>query len=182
MILVGLGANVTGAAGPPRATLEAALRALQAAGLRVERRSPWYRSAPVPPSGQPWYVNGVALIATPLGPPALLALLHRVEAAFGRRRGRRNAPRVLDLDLLDYDGLVRRGRLKLPHPRLGERAFVLRPLADVAPLWRHPETGAGVAELLAGLPLGQRVMRLRRWDERRINHGADEGHRSSILR
>jgi 2-amino-4-hydroxy-6-hydroxymethyldihydropteridine diphosphokinase len=160
MILVGLGANLPSTAGPPRATLEAALRALQAAGVCLERRSPWYRSAPLPPSGQPWYLNGVARVATALGPLALLALLHRVEASFGRRRGRRNTPRVLDLDLLDYDGLVRRGRLKLPHPRLGERAFVLRPLADVAPLWRHPVTGLGVAELLAALPPERRVERL----------------------
>lgn len=160
MILVGLGANLPSKAGPPRATLEAALQALQAAGVRLERCSPWYRSAPLPPSGQPWYLNGVARVATTLGPLALLGLLHRVEAAFGRRRGRRNAPRVLDLDLLDYDGLVRRGRLKLPHPRLSERAFVLRPLADVAPLWRHPATGLGVAELLASLPAEQRVERL----------------------
>jgi 2-amino-4-hydroxy-6-hydroxymethyldihydropteridine diphosphokinase len=159
MILIGLGANLPSEVGPPRATLEAALRALQAAGIRLERRSPWYRSAPLPPSGQAWYVNGVALAATTLGPLALLGLLHRVEAGFGRRRGRRNAPRVLDLDLLDYDGLVRRGRVDLPHPRLGERAFVLRPLADVAPLWRHPVTGRGLAELLASLPPEQRIER-----------------------
>ena len=107
MILIGLGANLPSLAGAPPATLAAALEALIEAGLVLERRSPWYRTAPVPAGDQPWYVNGVAAVATRLGPADLLALLHRIEARFGRIRRRRNEPRPLDLDLLDYDGLVR---------------------------------------------------------------------------
>jgi 2-amino-4-hydroxy-6-hydroxymethyldihydropteridine diphosphokinase len=76
-------------------------------------------------------------------------------------RRERNEPRVLDLDLLDYDGLVQQdGRAVLPHPRLHERAFVLLPLRDVAPHWRHPVRGRGIDELIAALPPGQRVERL----------------------
>ena len=160
MILIGLGANLPGAAGAPRATLEAALAALAAAGVAVERRSPWYRSAPVPAADQPWYVNGVAAVATSLGPVELLALLHRVEARFGRVRRRRDEPRALDLDLLDYDGLVRAAPPVLPHPRLHERAFVLLPLQDAAPGWRHPVSGKSLAELIRSLPGGQHAERL----------------------
>jgi 2-amino-4-hydroxy-6-hydroxymethyldihydropteridine diphosphokinase len=160
VILIGLGANLPSAAGPPAATLAAALAALEAAGVAVERRSPSYRTAPLPASDQPWFVNEVAAVATGLGPEALLALLHRIEAQFGRRRQERNEPRALDLDLLDYQGLVRERAPVLPHPRLHERGFVLRPLADIAPSWRHPVSGAGVAELLAALPPGQSLERL----------------------
>ena len=163
MILLGLGANLPSASyGKPEATLAAALAALAAEGVTVERLSPWYRSAPVPAvDDQPWYVNGVAAVTTALAPEALHALLHRIEQRFGRVRRARNEPRVLDLDLLDYDGQVRPGeRAVLPHPRLHERAFVLLPLRDVAPGWRHPTLGRAVDELIAALPPGQQVERL----------------------
>jgi len=160
MILIALGANLPSAAGTPPATLAAALAALAAAGIELERRSPWYRSAPVPAGDQPWFVNGVAAVATSLGPVELLAELHRVEAQFGRIRRTRNEPRPLDLDLLDYDGLVRDRAPVLPHPRLTERAFVLLPLGDVAPGWRHPVSGAGLAQLIAALPPGQEIERM----------------------
>jgi 2-amino-4-hydroxy-6-hydroxymethyldihydropteridine diphosphokinase len=160
MILVGLGANLPSVAGPPPATLAAALEALAAAGLAIECCSPWYRTAPLPADDQPWYVNGVAAVATRLGPGEVLTLLHRIEARFGRTRRRRNEPRPLDLDLLDYDGLIRAVAPVLPHPRLHERAFVLLPLKDVAPDWRHPVSGAGLVELIARLPPGQIVARL----------------------
>jgi 2-amino-4-hydroxy-6-hydroxymethyldihydropteridine diphosphokinase len=163
MILLGLGANLPSAThGLPEATLAAALEALAAEGVAVDRLSPWYRSAPVPAGDQPWYLNGVAAVATRLAPAALLELLHRVERRFGRVRRSRNEPRVLDLDLLDYDGLVQQsGAAVLPHPRLHERAFVLLPLRDVAPQWRHPVLGRTVDELVAALPPGQRVERRR---------------------
>lgn len=160
MILLGLGANLASTRyGTPQVTLEAALRALEEAGVAVERQSPWYRSAPVPQDDQPWYVNGVVAVRTALGPEALLALLHRIERAFGRVRRERNEPRVLDLDLLDYDGLVRAGDAgpELPHPRLHQRGFVLLPLRDIAPHWRHPVTGQGLEALIAALSADQRV-------------------------
>lgn len=160
MILIAMGANLPSVAGPPQQTLEAALAALAEAGIALERRSAWYRSAPSPAGDQPWYVNGVVSVATRLAPVELLGLLHRVEARFGRVRRQRNEPRVLDLDLLDYNGKLRQETPVLPHPRLHERAFVLLPLADIAPDWRHPASGASLAALIAALPPGQLVERL----------------------
>ena len=159
-ILVALGANLPSPIhGPPVATLEAALGALQAAGLKILARSCWWESPPVPASDQPWYVNGVVEIETALGPEALLAKLHEIEAAFGRVRSLRNAARVLDLDLLAYGCLVREGPEAplLPHPRMAERGFVLRPLAEIRPGWHHPVTGLALSTLIARLPPGQLV-------------------------
>lgn len=155
--LIGLGANLPSAVGPPRATGEAALAWLDSHGARVLRRSRWYRSAPVPVSDQPWFVNAVAELAWDGAPEALLALLHQAEAALGRVRRERNEARAIDLDLLAMDGLVRDKPPILPHPRLHERAFVLRPLAELAPDWRHPVLGRPIAELIAGLPPGQDI-------------------------
>jgi 2-amino-4-hydroxy-6-hydroxymethyldihydropteridine diphosphokinase len=158
MTLVGLGANLPSAAGAPRATLEAALAALERDGVRVAARSRWYRSAPLPRSSQPDFVNGVASIETHLEPRDLLALLHRIEARFGRVRHQANAARTIDLDLLAYHDRVTSGEDGdpiLPHPRLHERAFVLLPLAEIAPDWRHPRRGLTARELAAALPPGQ---------------------------
>jgi 2-amino-4-hydroxy-6-hydroxymethyldihydropteridine diphosphokinase len=106
----------------------------------------------MPPSAQPWFVNAVAILETALEPVALLDALLALEAQFGRVRGARNAPRSLDLDLLDYGGrLIDSERLILPHPRLHKRRFVLAPLVEVAPAWRHPRLGLGAGELLARL-------------------------------
>ncbi|MGO8865959.1 MAG: 2-amino-4-hydroxy-6-hydroxymethyldihydropteridine diphosphokinase [Alphaproteobacteria bacterium] len=155
MILIALGANLpTQRFGEPRAACEAALSELAARGIRVVRRSRWYRSRPVPPSAQPDYVNGVVAVETTLDPRALLAELHSIEAAFGRERREKNAARTLDLDLIAYHERVSGGGAGgpvLPHPRLAGRAFVLRPLSDVAPDWRHPASGRTLAELLAAL-------------------------------
>ena len=162
MIIVGIGSNL--AARPfasPLATAGAALAQLPKLGIRVERRSRWYLSEPVPASGQPWFVNAVAIVETRLPPAALLAALLALEVSFGRRRGAPNAARTLDLDLLDYNGLRQRApRLTLPHPRLHQRRFVLAPLADIAPRWRHPRLARCAADLLAHLPPGQRVRAL----------------------
>ncbi|MBX6322526.1 MAG: 2-amino-4-hydroxy-6-hydroxymethyldihydropteridine diphosphokinase [Rhodospirillaceae bacterium] len=156
-ILIGLGANLPSRFGPPRATCEAAVAALEAEGLRVVRRSRWYESAPVPASDQPWYVNGVVEVETALTPEALLALLHRVEACFGRERRERNEPRVIDLDLLAYGSRVNDGPAPplLPHPRAVERGFVLLPLRDVAPDWVDPRSGRPLDALIAALPARQ---------------------------
>jgi 2-amino-4-hydroxy-6-hydroxymethyldihydropteridine diphosphokinase len=162
MILVGLGSNLSSAEfGPPQAILAAALAALPALHVDVAARSSWYRCEPVPRSEQPWFVNGVAALVTALDPAALLAQLLALEARFGRVRGTRNAARVLDLDLLDYSGAVIEGEaLVLPHPRLHQRRFVLVPLAELAPAWRHPLLGQTADKLLAPLPAGEAVCRL----------------------
>jgi len=159
-ILVGLGANLPSERhGSPVATLEAALRSMAGKGLTVVACSSWWESAPVPVSDQPWYVNGVAEVATALAPAALLGVLHEIEAEFGRVRSVVNAPRVLDLDLLAYGDVVRTGPEAplLPHPRLAERAFVLKPLAEVRPDWHHPVSGRSLSDMLAALPSGQIV-------------------------
>jgi len=164
VILIGIGSNLAHPpARSPQETVEAALAALPATGVRVVARSSWYVSEPVPASNQPWFVNGVAIAGADLAPAALLAALLRLEAAFGRTRGERNASRTLDLDLLDYDS--RRcvsPTLVLPHPRLQERRFVLEPLREVAPAWRHPLSGLTAGEMIDRLPPGQRIQRLER--------------------
>jgi 2-amino-4-hydroxy-6-hydroxymethyldihydropteridine diphosphokinase/DNA-directed RNA polymerase omega subunit len=152
-VFVGAGANLPHPSyASPRETLQAALLELDRRGARVLRYSRWYRTAPVPASEQPWYVNAVAEIATSLSADDLLIALHEIEELFGRVRSVPNAPRLIDLDLLDYRGETAApgaGRAILPHPRMAGRAFVLRPLADLAPpIVRHvdprpPEGPAG---------------------------------------
>ena len=157
MILIGLGANLTSPVyGPPQATVLAALSAIEDGAVRIVARSPLYRSAPVPASDQPWFVNAVARLETKHNPLELLEYLRAIEARFGRVRERRWGARVIDLDLLAYDDLVighpaadsAEAALIVPHPRLVERLFVLRPLADVAPGWRHPITGDTPKEII----------------------------------
>lgn len=163
MILLGLGSNLTTERHKTSCDLlESSLSSLLKNDIEVDRLSSWYRSAPVPASDQPWFVNAVASLRTALPPRELLAALHEVEAEFGRVRSVRNASRTLDLDLLAYGDEVidDPGGLVLPHPRLAERAFVLLPLAEVAPEWRHPVLGSTAAELLAELPPGQTVEKL----------------------
>lgn len=158
-IFIGAGANLPHPSyASPRETLQAALLELDRRETRVLRYSRWYRTAPVPASDQPWYVNVVAEVATPLSADALLATLHEIEELFGRVRSVPNAARLVDLDLLDYRGEIagpQPGKATLPHPRMAGRAFVLRPLADLAPAWRHPISGISIQDLLKALPADQ---------------------------
>ena len=146
--------------GAPAKVLAAALERLADEGLAVEVRSPFIQSAPIGPSLRR-YANGAALVETRLDPPALLALLKRVERAFGRRSGgQRWGSRVLDLDIVLWSG----GRwispeLTVPHREFRKRRFVLDPAAAIAPLWRDPVSGLTVRQLRARLTRLERLPR-----------------------
>ncbi len=172
---VALGANSPDGRAANLRRVWRAARALP--GRRVALSAPWRSPAWPPGRGQPDFVNAVAATWSPMPPEAMLARLHTLEAAAGRVRGARWSMRVLDLDLLAVGRLVRPDRrtlmewlrlppaaqgerapaaLILPHPRLADRAFVLAPLAQVAPGWRHPVTGLGPAAMLALRPGAER--------------------------
>ncbi len=152
VILIALGGNLASAAGPPAETLNRALARLEALGVKILSVSSFYETPAWPEGADPPFVNAVAALKTALQPVELLDLLHGVETEFGRMRSVPNAPRTLDIDLLDHDGRVMDDGITLPHPRLAGRSFVLVPLAEVAPGWRHPVSGQGAGELLAALP------------------------------
>lgn len=167
-ILVALGGNFPGPWGKPAETLRRALRALEQRGVVVAEVSPFYETAAVGAARQPPYVNAVARMRTSLPPGAFLRLLKQVEAQAGRRGGRPWGPRTLDLDILDYKGLVTHGPkrsqrlahagprpLVLPHPLAHKRPFVLRPLLDVAPAWRHPVLRRTAQELWRSVARGE---------------------------
>jgi 2-amino-4-hydroxy-6-hydroxymethyldihydropteridine diphosphokinase len=140
---LGLGANL----GDARGALDSALHQLgQASGILVTARSAYYRTAPVESSG-PDYINAVAQVVTQLTAPQLLSCLHAIETQAGRARPYRNAPRTLDLDILLYgEGRIVSPALTIPHPRMGMRAFVLVPLAEIAPQCVAPAQLHGVRE------------------------------------
>jgi 2-amino-4-hydroxy-6-hydroxymethyldihydropteridine diphosphokinase len=159
MILVGIGSNVQGPWGPPPETVRHAIAALDEAPVRLVKASRPIVTAPFGQTDQPDFVNAVAEIETTLDPRALLARLHAIERSAGRVRALRWGPRTLDLDLLDYDGLVDAREagpageppLVLPHPGIPERTFVLQPIAEIAPDWRHPVLGQTARALLRRL-------------------------------
>lgn len=128
----------------------------RAEGIDIVARSSWWRSQAWPDPTDPPFLNGVVIVRTELDPHALMAALGRMEDVFGRRNGPRNAPRTLDLDLVafgrlsgDLDGLI------LPHPRAHERRFVMGPLAEIAPEWRHPIADAAACRLFAEAGVGR---------------------------
>ncbi len=155
---VGLGANL----GDPRRQLALALARLAAADeVEVLAVSTFYLNPPLGPENQPWYVNAVAKIRTRLAPEELLRVLRQVETALGRIRGERWGPRIIDLDLLLYDGeIIFTPELAVPHPEMHRRAFVLAPLVEIAPEAWHPGLKKSAGELLAELdPAELQVLR-----------------------
>ncbi len=169
LYFVGLGANLPSRAGNPLETLVAALAAMEVRNINIVARSPWFESEPVPKSEQDWFINAVILVFGLENPYNMLKLLHEIEIEFGRVRSVPNAARPLDLDLLErldraritpqstvatgQGGVDLSGdRLLLPHPRLAERGFVLRPWQTIAPDWVHAPSGLAVAAMAARLP------------------------------
>jgi 2-amino-4-hydroxy-6-hydroxymethyldihydropteridine diphosphokinase len=154
-VVVALGSNLAFEGAPPERVLEAALGCFPEEGLELVKRSGWWRSAAWPdPSGPP-FLNGVAMVRTDLGPRHVLEALLRIERRFGRDRGQANAPRTLDLDLIAYGrAAVDEPGLALPHPRAADRRFVMGPLAEIAPGWRHPALGQTAAALAGSARVG----------------------------
>jgi len=144
MILVALGSNQSGPWGTPEQTIKRALLELDNGPIKILITSTLLQTAPFGITNQPNFMNAVVRIDTALSPHALLRRLHMIERAAGRKRGRRWGPRTLDLDLIDYNGqcikqkgLVQKA-LILPHPGIAQRLFVLEPIAQIAPHWKHP--------------------------------------------
>jgi 2-amino-4-hydroxy-6-hydroxymethyldihydropteridine diphosphokinase len=143
MILVALGSNLDGPWGRPRDAVLTALKRLDHGPIRLTKVSTLIETAPFGNTHQPNFVNAVALITTALSPDSLLHRLHMIEKSAGRKRGRRWGPRTLDLDIIDYNGLTLsqpNQKLILPHPGISARSFVLEPIAEIAPHWKHPVT------------------------------------------
>ena len=160
-MVVALGCSLPGSYPSREALLEAAVDALSSEGLAVTGRSAWWTSAAWPDPAAPAYLNGVVLVETGLSAEATLAVLHRIEASFGRVRAEVNAPRTLDLDLIAHGRTVLDGAVVVPHPRAHERLFVMGPLAEIAPAWRHPVSGRTAADLAATASVGADAMPLK---------------------
>lgn len=141
--------------GSSEALLEAALARFPEVGLPVLVRSHWWRSAAWPDPGQPEYRNGVALVEAHADAEGVLKALQALETALGRERMARNAPRTLDLDLIAFGReVVDTPGLILPHPRAHQRRFVMGPLAEIAPDWRHPVSGETAQALARTASIG----------------------------
>lgn len=154
-VVIALGSNLAGEHASCEALLEATLARFPVYGLTVFARSGWWRSAAWPDPSAPEYRNGVALVETALTPAETLDALHAIERAFGRERHESNAARTLDLDLIAHGRLViDRAGLHLPHPRAHERLFVMGPLAQIAPDWRHPVSRLTASALVAAAIVG----------------------------
>ena len=149
VVYIALGSNV----GDRAAMLERAIAAMNSAGIRVSRQSSFYVTEPVDTPGQAWFLNAVVEAETSLLPLQLLHALLRIERELGRRRITPHGPRTIDLDILFYgSSVIRSKELQVPHPRLSERRFVLVPLAQIAPEFRHPVLHKSVTQLLAETP------------------------------
>lgn len=143
---LGLGSNL----GDREANLRDAAARLEASDLHITRRSSIYETAPQELLDQPWFLNAVVEVETSLFPMQLLARVHQIERQMGRRRVTSKGPRNIDIDILFYGrSVIASAELEVPHPRIAVRRFVLEPLAEIAPDFRHPVTGKTAGEMLA---------------------------------
>jgi len=154
-VIIAIGGNLAHDGAPVKEVLDAAVARFPEHGLKVVKRSALWRSQAWPDASQPDYLNGVIFAHTGLSAREVLEALLQMEAAFGRRRSTPNAPRTLDLDLIDYGGEIHHEPgLILPHPRAAERRFVMGPLAEISPHWRHPALGQTAAALASRARIG----------------------------
>ena len=174
---VALGSNLKTATRTSLQMVNEALELFAGAAIRISQQSQWHSAPAFPVGSGPDYVNGVVEIESEMEAVAVLAALHDIESALGRTRPKRWAARVVDVDLLAFGAEIAPNRaefvrwaelplalqmqkapegLILPHPRLQDRAFVLKPWAEIAPEWRHPVLGRTVSEMLAALPMAAR--------------------------
>ncbi|MEO0402678.1 MAG: 2-amino-4-hydroxy-6-hydroxymethyldihydropteridine diphosphokinase [Pseudomonadota bacterium] len=178
ILLVALGSNMQSDVGSPAETLQKAVTEVGLAGAVIRAQSRFFATKAVPAGSGPDFVNAALAIEANWSAIEAITILHGIEAKLGRRRGKRWGERVIDLDLLALDNMIRPnvatarqwmnlpleqqqeqapGQLILPHPRMHERAFVLEPLADVAPDWVHPILRQSVLQLRDALPAEARA-------------------------
>ena len=159
MIFVGIGSNLESHNGKsPKNNCIEAISRLNQYNVQTYKSSPFYETEPISDESQPWYINSVLAVKTKLNPFQLLDTLLKIELEMGRYRTFQNAPRVIDLDLLTYDNqIIGEEHLTLPHPRMHKRAFVLRPLVEIAPEWLHPVTGINITTMIDNLDPNQIV-------------------------
>ena len=152
-IIIGVGGNINSEDGiHPVEICNKAIRSFQEYSIKVKKQSKWYNSEAIPKSDQPIFFNCVVLASTKLNEYDVLNFLHKIEAEFGRRRNKINAPRSIDLDLIDYSGkVVENKNLIIPHPRAHLRKFVMGPLAEINPNWIHPILKVNVIDILKKL-------------------------------
>ena len=158
-ILIGLGANLKSRSGAsPIQNLQHAASELAKYGVTPVAGSSIWKSAPVPVSDQPWYLNAVCEVKTELKPQELLHVVEQIEERAGRERFIRNEARVLDLDILAFNNeIIEHPDLHIPHPRMHKRAFVLMPLKEIATNWVHPALKRSLEEMILALDPAQEI-------------------------